>query len=423
MSETMERPTEPEVNEVELVELARSIASFRSFSGAEGECAEWLADYMSDHGLEVSLMEVQSGRPNVIGRLKGCGEGPTLMFNGHLDIDPIPADFRHDPWDLQVSDGRLWAHGLSNMKGGVASMVHAATAIRQSEMRLRGDLLVAAVIGELQGGIGTKHMIDQGVIADYAIVPEPSNMNVRTIHSGVFTSLIKVKGKSGWIAGMHRYPTTNAVDKMADLIVALRDLSFRHDRHPDLPGLPRYLVGPILGGIGDEPVMWRTSFVPDTCMVTLEVRMPPGMTMDSALQDIHQVLNRVREEDPELEFELLPPPAAHRQPWWAHPYLMPALNLQVDDPLVGLVAEEYRHALGRDPDQIGAEDPGSYAGTDAGHLMAAGVKSLVFGPTANLWAESYVELAKLFAHCKILIACAVRILHSTSEWPHETRSH
>jgi acetylornithine deacetylase len=404
-----------EINNDALVELARGLAQFKSFSGQERECAEWLANYMDDAGMEVELQDVEPGRPNVIGRIRGDGTGASLMFNGHLDIDPVPQGYKHDPWKLDVREGKLWGHGLRNMKAGVASMVHAAVAVRRSGLRVTGDLVVAGVVGELTGGLGTRNLVERQQLTDLAIVPEPSNMNVRTVHASMFTALIKVRGVAGWLGGMHRYKTVNAVDKMADVIRALRDLEFSCTRDPALPGLPRFVISTIVGGIGEELLLWRTSYVPDTCLITLEVRMPPQMTVDTAIRDIDRALDAARTMDPELDVEVLPPPAAARDPWRASPLVMPALNLPVNHPLALAVVRHYRELLGRDPERVGAEDPGSYAGSDAGHLSEAGVQCLVFGPARSLWLESYVELEKLFSHARIMATCAAEILSTNRE--------
>lgn len=409
MAEERERVLEYVDND-ELIDLTGELARFRSFSDHEKECAEWLADYMDRNGLEVELQEVEPNRPNVIGRLRGDGSGASLMFNGHLDVDPIPEDYKHDPWKIEVRDGKLWGHGIANMKAGVASMVHAAIAVRRSGIPLGGDIVVAGVVGELQAGVGTRNLVETDVLTDLALVPEPSNMNVRTMHSCIFTSLITVRGQSGWIGGMHAYKTINAVDKMADVVRALRHLEFNYTPNPDLPGLPRYVIGTVIGGLGDDFELWRPSYVPDRCSITLEVRMPPGMTVEGALSDIEDVLDGLRAADPDLDVELEPPPAAYREPWRANPYVMPALNLPKDHPLTQLVVRNHQTVLGSDPDRIGSEDPGSHAGTDAGHLFNAGVKCLVYGPTANTWGESYVELEKLFAHTRVYAGCAAEIM-------------
>ncbi|MBM3947423.1 MAG: hypothetical protein FJ315_08535, partial [SAR202 cluster bacterium] len=80
-----------EVRRDELVDLMRGLQSFRSFPPNEGPCIVYLADWLRARGLAVDLLDTQDepGRPNLVAVVKGSGGGRSLMFNGHLDIDPI----------------------------------------------------------------------------------------------------------------------------------------------------------------------------------------------------------------------------------------------------------------------------------------------------------------------------------------------
>ena len=140
----------------------------------------WVANYLQERDVEVAMQEVERGRPNVIATLRGDGTGASLMFNGHLDIDPLTDGYKHDPWKIEVRDGRLWGHGLANMKAGVASMVHAAIAVKRSRVPLKGSIVVACVIGELQCGVVSEYLSRKGPLHDLAIVREPRNMNLPT---------------------------------------------------------------------------------------------------------------------------------------------------------------------------------------------------------------------------------------------------
>src|SRR5260370_17863297 len=111
----------------ELVDLARGLARFQSSSGQERECAEWLGEYMDRHGLAVELRDAEPGRPNVLARLRGDGTGARLMFNGHLDVEPVPRNYKHDPWRQGIRGGDLYRPRLTNIKARVASIFPVAT--------------------------------------------------------------------------------------------------------------------------------------------------------------------------------------------------------------------------------------------------------------------------------------------------------
>ena len=116
--------------------------------------ARWTAEYMKSRGLEVELQEVEPGWFQAIGVIRGSGGGRSIMLNGHLDSNPIAAGWTRNPYDPWVEGNRLYGAGIRNMKSGVASMIHAADAIIKSGVKLKGDVVVACVLAELQGGLG-----------------------------------------------------------------------------------------------------------------------------------------------------------------------------------------------------------------------------------------------------------------------------
>lgn len=393
----------------ELVELASELTRFESYSDHELEVAQWVGDYMKSQGFDVELHEVEPGRPNVIARIEGRSPGTNVMFNGHLDVDPLPDTYKHDPWKIELRDGKLWGHGLGNMKAGVASMMHAANAIKRAGGPERGSITVACVVGELQSGVGTAHLVREGIDSHVAFVPEPSDMNIRTMHTAIFTVLIRVTGIPGWLGGTHRYKTVNAIDKMADVIAALRSQRINQVQRDEFPNLPKTLVSAITGGLGSKPTMSRSGYVPDRCTIMYEARVTPGTDFASVQADIESTLQLLRDADPDLVVELLPPPAPYEAPFRSGPVAHPGLYLKPDDDLAVLTASVYSEIRGVGPDRIGPEDPGSNGCTDAGHLFEAGVRALVFGPTKNLFGESYVDVGNMVDHSRILATIAERI--------------
>jgi len=392
----------------ELIDLTKKLQTYRSFSGEEKEVAEFLASWMADNGFEVRLQEVEPNRPNALGFLHGSGDGPSLMFNGHLDIDPIPMDYEHDPWDCHIENGRLIGHGISNMKAGVAAMTIAATAIRRAEVPLKGDIIVAGVVGELQAGVGTHFLVQSGIVPDMAIVPEPSELKVRTVHAGVHNILIHTRGRSGWVGGTWMYKTVSAIEKMYKVIDGLNKLRFSFKRREDLPHLPRLNVGAIMGGITEEYLLNRPAFVPDFCTIAIDIRIPPGMTHDQAVKDVQAMLDDLMANDPDLKAEIELPPGAYRKPWYAMKVPMQPLDTPHSEPVVQVVAASHKTITGQEP-HIGIEMPGSHAGTDAGHLAAAGTKALIYGPTSNAFFQSQVILENLLTCSQVLALSALNL--------------
>jgi len=96
-----------------VVDLASDLIRIPSFKTEETPLARWLEGYFTERGYEVEMQEVEPGRFQVIARLRGSGGGKSMMFNGHIDIDPLSLGWRHDPWEPVVEGdryrtGTLW---------------------------------------------------------------------------------------------------------------------------------------------------------------------------------------------------------------------------------------------------------------------------------------------------------------------------
>ena len=291
------------VDREELIELAKELARIPSFTTEETTCARFLHDFFRREGFESELQEVDPGRFQTIARLPGSGGGESLMLNGHIDIDPIPSGVSADPWTPAVKDDVLWGAGLGNMKGGMAAMVMAAVALKRGGAPLRGDVVVACVVGELQGGPGTVHLLKSGLRTDFAIVGEPSGAGfIRTKHAGVVQLAIHVLGRSTHISVKEE--GVNAIVKMAKVIETVEHMKLAGPHDPELPALPLVNVGSILGGRGRDVELRGPNNVPDFCSIYVDIRFTPGMTPDTVVADIRRHLDGLKARDPELEYEI-----------------------------------------------------------------------------------------------------------------------
>src|SRR5438309_745783 len=173
------------IDEDEVVRLACDLIRIPSFTTEETPCAEWLGNYLRDQGLAAELQEIEPGRKQAVARLRGAGGGRSIMLNGHIDIDPLASGWTRDPFQPWIADGRLYGHGIYNMKAGVTACIMAALALKRSGVRLRGDVVVACVAAELNSGVGTIHAINHGYRTDMAVVAEPYGARtIITKHTG-----------------------------------------------------------------------------------------------------------------------------------------------------------------------------------------------------------------------------------------------
>lgn len=363
----------------EVIEFAKALVRIPSYTTDETAVARFLHDFFRREGLESELQEVDPGRFQTVARLRASGSGGrSLMFNGHIDIDPIPGGWIRDPWTPTIEGDRFYGAGIYNMKGGDAAMIMATVAARRAGVPLRGDVVVACVVGELQGGVGTVHLLKRDIRTDLAIVPEPySTANIITKHTGVMEFAVHVIGKSAHISRQEH--GVNAISKMGKAVQALEGLTLRGDRDPDLPALPRLNVGSIVGGRGRECELRGPNIVPDFCSIYVDVRFPQGLSADSILRDVRGALDALAAADAsfayEIEFPMKPERRGFRE-------LMVPVSVPTDHPLVQTLRANVVGIIGREP-TIGAVPPFSYAGNDTAHLYGAGIPCCLYGPAGG----------------------------------------
>ena len=361
----------------EVVSLTKDIVRIPSYTADETEVARFLHAYFQKQGFESELQEVDPGRFQTIARLRGTGGGKSLMLNGHIDIDPIPSGWVRDPWTPTIEGDRFYGAGVYNMKGGVAAMIMGAVAARRAG-RLQGDVIVACVDGELQGGVGTVHMLKKGMRADMAVVPEPySTKHIITKHTGVMELAVHVLGRSVHISRMEQ--GINAIAKAARVVQALEIVKLTGQPDPDLPGLPRLNVGTIVGGRGRELELRGANIVPDMCTIILDIRFPASVTPDSALADVRQALDGAAAADKDLKYEIEFPIRPERRQFRE---VMLPLSVPASEPIVQILKANVIAIVGEEP-TVGAHSPQSYAGNDTSHLWGAGIPCCLYGPAGG----------------------------------------
>jgi acetylornithine deacetylase len=355
-----------------LMTLLRDMLRFRSFSASPGELelARWLASELTARGFEVAQPPIGSDRVNTLAWLRGSGAGPSLMLNGHIDTNMLGLGWTRDPWGADVEDGFVYGLGASNMKAADAAMIEALTAVRDVAPEFSGDVCLAMVVGELQGGVGTLQLLSDGVLTDYFIVGEPTDLAMLTLHAGSFEFSVDVLGRTRHMSKMEE--AVNAIQRMCTVVDALTKFEFSPGARADYAALQRLNVGSIRGGVGPEAQDWRAPLVPDFCTIRVAARFAPDQTPASALGQIDGRLRELQQRDPELVFTIsLVPPEVKR--------VMPPFEVDTTDPFIQRIAANHRQLSGGAP-AVGAIAPYRFYGTDAGHLAARGMRGLVYGP-------------------------------------------
>jgi acetylornithine deacetylase len=387
------------------VEAAR-IPSARPYAN-EADLAELWAQELRTLGFAVEMMEVEPGRPNVVGRLVGTGGGRSVLYNGHSDTSPPVDGWTRDPFGGEVDQGRIYGQGMSNMKASNVAMLAAARALVDSGVERSGDVVVALVAGECDGGLGTKHLVQNvDLDADVFINGEPSDLRVITLHAGVCRLLITVTGIS------HHFGTSghgvNAIEQMMPVLQEIGPSLAPIDWLPVPTGKPEYAGYPLLnigvvhGGLTKELHEWGPYNTPDYCTATIDVRHPPGI--DAA------AIARLIEE------HLRAAPATATVGATVEPllrYCLTPYEAAPEDEMVGVLADAVADVTGATP-EIGAIAPIKFMGSDAGCLQGAGIPGAVcgVGTFTSSVPDEYVELEKLVDLARVYALATLRVISS-----------
>lgn len=345
----------------------------KSYSETPGErvLAEYMLAQMQAMGLEAYLMPVEGERVNAIGIWRGTGGGKSLLFNGHLDTNPVTEGWTVDPWGGLVDERFIYGIGVSNMKAGDASYLCAVRTLIENGIRLKGDVILTFVIGELQGGVGTLAAVKAGLRADYFINSEPTDLKAITMHAEAFTFVIELQGITRHMS--KREEAVDAIRAACDLIPHLTELTFSDAPTADHRSINRVHVGTIHGALGRELHEWRPPQVADFVRLTGSGRYGPGQTEENALADIRRVLDALSARWPGLKASV------HTQKSEGRP-IMPAFEVSRDSRIVTALNAAYAAVRGV-PQPTGPLTPAGFYGTDAGHLYKhRGMEGVVCGP-------------------------------------------
>ena len=349
----------------------------------EAEVARYTAATLSRVGMEVHQHEPQPGRISVVGRLAGKGGGRSLMLNAHYDT--VAVDEMPDPFGATLRDGRCYGRGAYDMKGSLAACVGAVKALRDAGVRLRGDLLIAAVADEEHASLGTSDLIGRYRV-DGAIVTEPSSLRLCLAHKGFIWMTVTVEGRAA-----HGSQFTQGVDaniRLGAVLVRLGRLAsalLARPAHP-LVGPPSMHAALVAGGTG-------MSTYAASATVQIERRTIPGETERQVVAEVQEILDDLGRDDPSFRATL-------QVDMVRDPFEVPR-----DAPIVRAVAAAATDVLGAPPPFVG-ENPWM----DSALLASAGVETVVFGPHgAGAHAkEEWVDLRSVAQVAEILADAARR---------------
>ncbi len=374
-----------------IVKFAMELTDIFSPTGKERAASEFVCRKMLSMGLRAKLQDLSPTRANALGELTGTGGGLSLMFNGHMDISyagretAIPGGdysmfkesagttgFSMEP--CRVENGWIRGNGIRNMKSAMAAYLGAISAIKKAGVALRGDILIAAVCGEIEKsnvddyrgqeyegyGYGSRYLVIHGGVADMCVIGEPTTLRLARGNMGTVWVKISIRGDMTHTAWCDR--VVNPIDRMVKVIQMIHEwIPDYQKRHIYLNTKPQVSLGAIQGGWP-----WRLSRTPGYCSLYLDVRIIPGQSPLDVKEELNDLLRKIRKTDPgiDIESELL--------------VTNPASIISEDEPVVQATRKAHQTIFGKPVDEY-FDIPVA----DAQHLNRYGVPTITYGPAGK----------------------------------------
>jgi acetylornithine deacetylase/succinyl-diaminopimelate desuccinylase-like protein len=311
--------------------------------GNEVRVQEFLRESLTGAGFECELLEAEPGRLNLVARLRGTQDGPTMAFLGHVDtVRADPEEWTFDPWAGDVVDGWVRGRGALDMKGQVAAEVAACLALGESDWRPQGGdlLLVLTADEEVGGGLGAHWLCREHpdkVRADFVVneggggLVEVDGRRLYTLsvgEKGIFRIKLRTKGRAGHasvprigenallklathLAALSEQPQPKPTAVGEALLEALVGEPFSGEEgvraglerlRADQPMLADFLVEPMLSVTLTPTIAQggkKANVIPSEAEALIDCRVPPGYGEDEALAELRALIG---EGDYSVEF-------------------------------------------------------------------------------------------------------------------------
>jgi acetylornithine deacetylase len=392
-----------QIDKRSLVETASDLVNISSPTGEEHAMAEHMARLFHDMGLQVQWQEVEEGRPNVLGTWRGEGGGKTLMFNGHMDTSYSG----REPWlagrgfrpEARVEGDYLFGLGISNMKGALACYVEAVRALQSAGVRLQGDLLIAAVVGEIEKtqwgdefrgkeyrgyAAGSRHLVTHGGVADMCVLGEPTEQRIVLGHYGSIWLRLSTRGPFMHTAFSGGRSEENSILRMRDVLDAVLEWIPEWQAKTSYGGKPGVVnVGSVRGGFP-----WRVSRTPGRTDLFLDVRVPPTMPMAEARAALADWIRGLQARFPDYGLD------------WEIYVSAPGAEIAEDHELVKAIDTSHAEVYGTAPER----DTVRWF-SDASVLTRYGIATVNYGTSSglpgaegeNLEIKGLVDTAQVYA--------------------------
>ena len=367
MSEELKSLIKKYFTEQETVDLIKKLVVCPSHEGVENQetdVARHINEFFINEGIESEMVSIVDGRCNVVAKLRGKGNGKSLLFTGHTDTVP-PYDMQGDPYKIRISDGKMYGRGVVDMKAGLACMMMAMASLKRAGIKLSGDLIFAGVIDEEAKSEGTRALLESGIKTDAAIVSEPTNMEICIAHRGLEWFEFTFHGKT--VHGGKQKEGINAIQKAMKFINKMEcDL---------IPEIEKRTI-PILGSSSMNYGLIRGGTQPSTvageCILQIDRRWIPGEEYSGIIREYQEILDDLHKEDPHFKADFKVMEISYMD----EKYIHEAMYTDAKDMIVEVSQKALIEVTGEKP-----ELRSFTAWTDGGLINSYGkIPTIVLGP-------------------------------------------
>jgi len=391
-----------QVKEDDIVAMSRDVINIPSPTGEELQMAQYMQNALQQLGLHVTWQEVEEQRANVVGRWIGTGGGRNLMFNGHMDTsntgrEDFLTGLGYKP-NAVVKNGFLYGLGIYNMKGALVCYTHAVKALQRAGVRLKGDVIIAAVAGEIEKtqwgefkgkeyrgyGFGTHYLVNHGILPDMCILGEPTDMHVVLEHFGSMWVRISCTGIYVHTAFCEGREEMNSIRRMHGLMEPILKWITTWETKASYGGKKAIVnLGGIRGGHA-----WRASRTPEKTDLFLDVRVPPTIPMSEARREVQQLFLELEKQHPDfgLEFETY--------------VSVPGARIDESHEMIRAIDANHERIMGKPPER----EVVTWC-SDASVLSRYGVETVNYGPSSGprdkegekVKIQTLVDITKIYA--------------------------
>ena len=377
------------------VGLTQEMVRIDSTNGKEDLLARNLERRLKSLGVgKVWSEQTYEGRLNTLWEVDSGKPGPSLLFTGHLDTKPVCEGWRRDPFDGAIENGRLFGHGVMDMKAGLGSLAGGIVTLMESGVDFRGKVTFVAVadhMGQQTGSIDLfrRHKFDHCVLA------ELTDMQIYIAHRGRYYFDISTIGRSAHTC--HKYSAINAIEKMLPVIEELSKLKY----FPDISEELKELVGPELytavGRIYGGLFPGGPSMIPDRCTIRVDTRPQPGVPLEEVKAIIVAAIERAKARDPQIVCEIVD---ADVKDWFM---------VDRNAPIVDALKSSWESVMGR----AAAFRGGSWLGDTASFGKLC--ETVIFGPGGEpvYQPNESLALTDIEAATRIYALTAAKILQAS----------